>query len=120
MCIRDSGSGTAKVLESHGLYPELIPEIFDGEALGKALAEKLSGTEKLLIPRAALGGRELIEELQKKGVVVDDIPTYDTLYETCLLYTSLWASGKALICLLWQPLILPPLRKVSMTSWQKV
>lgn len=76
------GSGTAKVLESHGLYPELIPEIFDGEALGKALAEKLSGTEKLLIPRAALGGRELIEELQKKGVVVDDIPTYDTLYET--------------------------------------
>ena len=76
------GSGTAKGLESHGLYPELIPEIFDGEALGKALAEKLSGTEKLLIPRAALGGRELIEELQKKGVVVDDIPTYDTLYET--------------------------------------
>ena len=76
------GSGTAKALESRGLYPELIPEIFDGEALGKALAEKLSGTEKILIPRAALGGRELIEELQKKGVVVDDIPTYDTLYET--------------------------------------
>ena len=38
--------------------------------------------ERILIPRAALGGAELIEELEKKGVTVDDIPTYDTLYET--------------------------------------
>lgn len=59
-----------------------MPEIFEGEALGKALAEKLSGGERILIPRAALGGAELIEELEKKGVTVDDIPTYDTLYET--------------------------------------
>lgn len=33
-------------------------------------------------PPAALGGAELIEELEKKGVTVDDTPTYDTLYET--------------------------------------
>ncbi len=35
---------------------DLMPEVFDGESLGKALADVCSGNEKILIPRAKIGG----------------------------------------------------------------
>ena len=31
------GSGTARALEAHGMYAELMPEVYDGEHLGAAL-----------------------------------------------------------------------------------
>lgn len=76
------GPGTEKALNEYGLFADLMPEHFDGKSLGEALREKLSGGEHILIPRAAIGGEELIEELKSvPGVAVDDIPTYDTIYE---------------------------------------
>lgn len=76
------GNGTRKALEERGLFADLIPDIFDGEALGKALCNVCTGKEKILIPRAKIGNHEIIRELQKKPeLVVDDIATYDTFYE---------------------------------------
>ena len=37
------GQGTAKVLEDRGILVDLIPEVYDGESLGEALAVKLQG-----------------------------------------------------------------------------
>ncbi|MDO4323663.1 MAG: uroporphyrinogen-III C-methyltransferase [Lachnospiraceae bacterium] len=75
------GGGTKKELAKHGLYADLLPEIFDGEHLGKALAENCRAGERVLIPRAAAGNQELVDALQ--GICsVDDIPTYDTVYES--------------------------------------
>lgn len=77
------GSGTAKELRLHGLYADLIPEVYDAAHLGSALAQVCQGTERILIPRAALGSRELIKELSKKdGLTVDDVAVYDTVYES--------------------------------------
>lgn len=77
------GSGTEKVLNEKGIYTDLVPECYEGKALGEALKKVLLGGEHVLIPRAAIGGMELIKELnQVPDVTVDDIPTYDTLYET--------------------------------------
>ena len=76
------GEGTRKKLEERGIFADLMPEVYDGASLGKALAEVCDGSEKILIPRARLGTRELLIPLEEKGIHTDDIPTYDTLYES--------------------------------------
>jgi len=76
------GGGTAKALAERGIYADLVPEVYDGESLGEALAGKCTGNERILIPRAAAGNQELVKALEKvRGVRVEDIPTYDTVYE---------------------------------------
>ena len=75
------GSGTAKELKKHGLYPDLMPEEFYGESLGKALAENCQDGERILLPRASAGNQELVQILKEnRKVTIDDIPTYDTIY----------------------------------------
>lgn len=75
------GNGTKKVLEEKGLYVDLMPEIFDGDSLGKALALEIEAGQKVLLPRARIGNQELVQHLEKAGAVVDDVATYDTVYE---------------------------------------
>lgn len=90
------GGGTQKELVKHGLYADLIPEVFDGEHLGAELARQCKENERILIPRASIGNQELIRALQEaqiseggqsrpKNLQIDDIATYDTLYETSRL-----------------------------------
>lgn len=76
------GQGTAKVLEDRGILVNLIPEVYDGDSLGEALAEKLQGGEKILLPRARKGNQNLSKILKEHGAQVNDIPTYDTVYES--------------------------------------
>ena len=78
------GGGTKKELEKRGLYADLVPEIFDGEHLGVALEAAAGEGDKILIPRASMGSSELTKPLlaSPKQFRVDDIPTYDTQYET--------------------------------------
>ncbi|WP_070042601.1 uroporphyrinogen-III C-methyltransferase [Robinsoniella peoriensis] len=77
------GQGTGKALEDRGFYADLMPEIYDGKTLGAALAKECTGTEKILIPRARMGSQELLAELKTvKGVQIQDVATYDTVYET--------------------------------------
>lgn len=72
------GRGSARELEKRGLYPDLVPEIFDGAHLGEALAAAARPGDRILIPRAAAGGRELIQALAE--IETDDIPLYDTVF----------------------------------------
>lgn len=74
------GSGTKKALEERGLFVDLMPEIYDGEALGNALSRQVQAGERVLIPRASRGNQSLIESLETAGAKVDDVPTYDTHY----------------------------------------
>ncbi|MDO4273172.1 MAG: uroporphyrinogen-III C-methyltransferase [Eubacteriales bacterium] len=76
------GEGTRKKLRDRGLYVDLMPEVYDGDSLGAALAEILKGGERVLIPRAEKGNANLVKLLEEKGAVVEDIPTYQTLYES--------------------------------------
>ncbi|MCC8137504.1 MAG: uroporphyrinogen-III C-methyltransferase [Clostridiales bacterium] len=94
------GGGTKKALAEHGFYADLMPDVYDAWHLGRALrnitdfdcssnSENKGGNgnsncvnrPRILIPRAALGSPELIEELGD-GFLVDDIQTYETRYET--------------------------------------
>lgn len=74
------GTGTEKELNGYGLYADLMPEVFDAENLGMTLGEVCNKKERILIPRAAAGSRELNRYLEH--CQVDDIPIYDTVYET--------------------------------------
>ncbi len=94
------GNGTKKTLAEHGFYADLMPDVYDAQHLGQALRDTIdfdcsSNSEnkggngnsncvkrpRILIPRAALGSPGLIGELGD-GFQVDDIPTYETRYET--------------------------------------
>ncbi len=76
------GKGTEKELKKHGLRPDFIPSVYDGETLGSELAALCEEGTRILIPRASIGNPELPERLKSvPGVTVDDIPVYDTVYE---------------------------------------
>ncbi|MCC8044173.1 MAG: uroporphyrinogen-III C-methyltransferase [Clostridiales bacterium] len=100
------GNGTKKSLAEHGFYADLMPEVYDAAHLGRALRDRLRSQDDgrghsqqcpsnakhfqndghdlpphILIPRAAVGSPELIAELGD-GFLVDDIPTYETRYES--------------------------------------
>lgn len=122
------GEGSAKKIRQYGIRPDFMPSVYEGETLGRELADKIrqergestgySGTctdtakaanaaeagettqekiqekiqgktgageapVRILIPRAAIGSRELVEELKKAGNVdILDVPTYNTEYVT--------------------------------------
>ena len=80
--IASIGAGTKNALEERGLFCDLVPEHYDGVSLAGTLADRLTGTEHILIPRAASGNQEMIRILHKKpGIQTDDIGIYDTQYE---------------------------------------
>ncbi|MCF0120851.1 MAG: uroporphyrinogen-III synthase, partial [Oscillospiraceae bacterium] len=74
------GEGTQKALRERGLFADLIPETYDGASLGEALAKVCKSGEKILLPRARVGSKEILQRLE--GLEVDDIPTYETVYHT--------------------------------------
>lgn len=79
------GEGTRRKLWEHGLLADLMPEAYDGDSLGEALAAVLGGTERILLPRAEKGNEKLVRFLRETGAQVDDIPTYHTVYERSTL-----------------------------------
>lgn len=73
------GSGTARQLEQHGIYADLIPEEYSAAALGEALAEQTNERDRILIARAEAGSPDLLARLQKDVChPVDDIAIYRT------------------------------------------
>ena len=76
------GSGTAAALRQYGIAADLIPGVSDGEHLAQAMAAKLCPGDRILIPRARVGGQALTEGLKAvPGVEVTDLPVYETVLE---------------------------------------
>mgnify|MGYP002627179796 CR=1 FL=1 len=77
------GTGSEKALKKYGLRPDFVPSVYDGETLGRELAAILPEGARVLIPRAAIGNRQLTDELSRcPKIVLADIAAYDTFYET--------------------------------------
>ena len=76
------GTGTEAELRKYGLIPRLVPAVFDGAHLGRALASRLQPGDEVWIPRALHGSPELLQELkQAPGAMLRELPLYDTVYE---------------------------------------
>lgn len=71
------GSGTAEILEKHGIFADLIPNVYTSSALGKILSKEVNPNEKVLILRAKQGSLELTKILDENKISYDDIKTYD-------------------------------------------
>ena len=71
------GSGTASVLESHGIFADIIPEEYTSATLGRLIVKKSKGSERVLILRAEKGSPELTQILSENNIIFDDIKTYD-------------------------------------------
>lgn len=76
------GEGTASTLRERGIYPDFVPKVYEGRALGRLLYEQAKENAKILLPRAKEGSLELTEELAKReDIRVSDFPLYDTVPE---------------------------------------
>lgn len=79
------GSGTADILEKHGVFADLIPESYTSKALGNQLVKSVSKNENVLILRAEQGSPELTKILDESNITYDDIKTYDVQCNTKVL-----------------------------------
>lgn len=75
------GEGTRKALRQRGFLADLMPDVYDGESLAHMLAGQGIKGQRILIPRAKKGTKELVPVLADAGAVVDDVPIYETVYQ---------------------------------------
>ena len=80
------GSATQKAIEEKGILVDLVPETYDGKALGEALVQRLleeqgdsDESQFILIPRAKIGTEDVLMPLDEAGVLYEDLPIYDTV-----------------------------------------
>ncbi|MGI8708814.1 MAG: uroporphyrinogen-III synthase [Actinomycetota bacterium] len=70
------GSTTEKVLDEHGIRADFVPESFTGEALAETMGR---GLGRVLIPRAELAPREMLEILESAGFIPEEVVAYRTV-----------------------------------------
>lgn len=75
------GSATKKELKSYGLLADVTPEVFNARQLGEAIAKVAAKDSEIFIVRAKEGSKELVPPLLEAGLFVQDIATYETVYE---------------------------------------
>ncbi|NLL30059.1 MAG: uroporphyrinogen-III synthase, partial [Clostridiales bacterium] len=73
------GKGTRKALEERGVRSFIMGKDFLAEGLFEELKPHLTEGEKVLIPCSSLSREYLKEEIEKLGLYVDKIHTYNTI-----------------------------------------
>lgn len=71
------GSETAKALKQRGVNSDVVPETYTSVALADELTREGLRGSRILLARAAQGGRLLSDRLRQAGADVDDVALYD-------------------------------------------
>lgn len=74
------GKATARALVERGLQPDFMPAVFTGVALVAELSDPTG--QRILLPRAQVGGRAIVDMLCVRGAAVIDIALYATVTAT--------------------------------------
>ena len=72
------GPATGKALENRGLLPDLQPDTYTGEAMGRLLAETMHAGERLLLARSEIGTPEILKPLEEAKIDYTDLAVYRT------------------------------------------
>lgn len=76
------GAGTAQELSGRGIVADVMPDVYDGASMARAMAaDGAMQGKKVLLPRAKAGSPEVVQILEEAGAVVEDVAIYDTMYE---------------------------------------
>lgn len=76
------GKATASELKKYALRADLVPDEYNGKALGQALLKNAAENSRILISRSSSGSDEIIKTLAlRDDIKTDDIAIYDTVYE---------------------------------------
>lgn len=73
------GKATKKALEQRGIQAFIMGREFVGEGLFKALSPHLLKEEKVLLPCSSESRSYLKDEIEKLGLIVDRVHTYNTV-----------------------------------------
>lgn len=77
------GQGTADALREKGIRADYMPKQYDGISLGRLLAEELEDGTRILLARSSIGGKEILEEIEKNpALFYTDLAIYDTEFMT--------------------------------------
>lgn len=71
------GAGTKAALLQEGYIADYLPDEYTTSAFAKGLVKTVKENEKILIPRAAQGSKELNKILDAAGMAYDEIAIYD-------------------------------------------
>ena len=77
------GASTKKEVERRGLLVDLMPKTYHGRALGEELYKACEDGDGILLARAEIGSRDVIEALRKDGeknLRIKDVAIYETGY----------------------------------------
>ena len=77
MQIAAIGPATARSLTERGVHTHFIPDEYIAEAVAAGIGE-VDG-QRILLPRAEIARKALVDELEKRGAYVTEIPVYRTL-----------------------------------------
>ncbi len=90
MKIAAVGRGTAEELKRHGLCCDYMPESFYTKELAAGLSGILKPEDRVLIPRALRGSKELQAILSARGIAFRDLPVYAVKGQLC---EAAWEDG---------------------------
>lgn len=72
------GEKTERRLESYGFHAAVIPNQYVAEELAETFIPYVKQSEKVLVAKGNLARPVLVTELQKAGILVDELVTYET------------------------------------------
>lgn len=73
------GSGTAAKLLEYGIKADFIPSAYTISTLGEELVKIVKEKERVLIPRAVQGSKELTDILKREQIEFSDLAIYDVV-----------------------------------------
>ncbi|MFC1955237.1 uroporphyrinogen-III C-methyltransferase [Chloroflexota bacterium] len=72
------GPATAQALETSGIVPDYVPEVYTSEGIIAGLENQNVSGQRFLLPRADIADKELLEGICRLGASVHEINAYRT------------------------------------------
>ncbi len=76
------GPATRQALENEGIIPDYVPEVYSNEGVIAGLKKENLTGQQLLLPRADIADKALVEGLSQLGATVQEVAVYRTVPAT--------------------------------------